>query len=127
VGTAASAVAASRMTPARPRTAYVANYGSGTVTPIRTATGTAGDPITVGTGPGAAAITPNGKIAFVTNLGSGTVTPIRTATGTASDPIPVGTSPIAIAITPNGKTAYTANYGSGRFIPFSFRVYRSRV
>ena len=34
-----------------PVTAYVANYGSGTVTPIATATTTAGPPITVGSRP----------------------------------------------------------------------------
>jgi YVTN family beta-propeller protein len=39
------------------KTAYVLNIGSGTVTPIRTATGTAGTPITVGTEPMAIAIT----------------------------------------------------------------------
>ena len=41
------------------KTAYVANAGSGTVTPIATATGTAGPPITVGSYPGAIAITPD--------------------------------------------------------------------
>ena len=37
--------------PGSPVTAYVANCGSGTVTPIATATNTAGPPITVGSGP----------------------------------------------------------------------------
>ena len=40
-------------------TAYVANSFSGDVTPIDTATGTAGDPIAVGTNPTAIAITPD--------------------------------------------------------------------
>ena len=39
-------------------TAYVVNFGSDTVTPIATATNTAGTPITVGTQPVAIAITP---------------------------------------------------------------------
>jgi YVTN family beta-propeller protein len=38
--------------------AYVANYYSGTVTPIRTATNTTERPVTVGRGPGPIAITP---------------------------------------------------------------------
>ena len=42
---------------ASPVTAYVVNSGSGTVTPIRTATNTAGTAITVGRGPFAIAIT----------------------------------------------------------------------
>ncbi len=44
----------------RPVTAYVVSgsgLGPGAVTPIRTATNTAGPPITVGTGPDAIAIT----------------------------------------------------------------------
>ena len=43
--------------PAIPVTAYVVNAGSGTVTPITTATNTAGTPITTGTYPDAIAIT----------------------------------------------------------------------
>ena len=61
------------------------------MTPISTATNTAGKPIKVGTDPGAIAITPNGKTAYVANDGSGTVTPIDTATNTAGKPIKVGT------------------------------------
>ena len=76
------------------------------MTPIRTATNTAGAPIPVGTGPFDIAITPNGKTAYVLNSAGDTVTPIRTATNTAGPPIPVGNEPFGIAITPNGKTAY---------------------
>jgi YVTN family beta-propeller protein len=95
-------------------TAYVTNSGSGTVTPIGTATNTAGPPITVGTGPGAIAITPDGKTVYVANQLSGTVTPIATATNTAGPPITTGGIPFAIAITPDGKTAYVTNLDSGR-------------
>jgi YVTN family beta-propeller protein len=59
------------------KTAYVPDAGAGTVTPIRTATNTAGPPIAVGTGPFAIAITPDGTTAYVTNDGSGTVTRSR--------------------------------------------------
>jgi YVTN family beta-propeller protein len=41
-------------------TAYVANYNSGTVSPIDLAIDTAGTPITVGTKPIAIAIVPSG-------------------------------------------------------------------
>ncbi len=44
--------------PAHTVTAYVVNSGSGTVTPISTATNTAGKAIKVGPGPVAIAITP---------------------------------------------------------------------
>ena len=53
--------------PAIPVTAYVTNSGSGTVTPIRTATSTAAIPVAVGSDPGAIAITPDGTTAYVTN------------------------------------------------------------
>ncbi len=79
--------------PGSPVTAYVANGGSDTVTPIATATNTAGPPITVGSEPLAIAITPDGKTAYVANGGSGTVTPIATATNTAGPPITVGKRP----------------------------------
>ena len=48
-------------------TAYVANEGAGTVTPIATATNTAGRPITTGSDrdPDAIAITPDGTTAYV--------------------------------------------------------------
>jgi YVTN family beta-propeller protein len=87
-------------------TAYIANYSSGTVTPINLATNTPGKPIPVGGSPAAIAITPDGKTAYVANSSSGTVTPINLATNTPGKPIRVGRSPVWIAITPDGKTAY---------------------
>ena len=51
--------------------AYVVNAGSGTVTPIRTATNTALKPIKTGRLPQAIAITPDGKTAYATNTRSG--------------------------------------------------------
>ena len=56
-------------------TAYVANFTSGTVTPINTATNTTEPVIGVGADPQKVAITPNGATAYVTNRGSNTVTP----------------------------------------------------
>jgi YVTN family beta-propeller protein len=73
---------------------------SNTVTPISTASNTAGRPIPTGVSPRAIAITPNGKTAYVANDSSDTVTPIQTATNTAGKPIPVGKTPWFIAITP---------------------------
>ena len=58
------------------------------VTPINTATNTAGNPITVaqptqiGIGPDAIAITSNGKSAYVASFSGAAVIPIRTATNT---------------------------------------------
>ena len=103
-----------------PASAYVANAGDGTVTPIDLATGTPGSPITVGHGGGLdwtqIAITPDGKTAYVTDAGDGTVTPITVATDTTGVPITVGQGAAGIAITPDGKTAYVAN-GSDTVTP----------
>ena len=92
---AASAWAASS------HTAYVANQ-AGSVTPIDTATNTAGTAIGVGSNPSEVAITPDGKTAYVTNGSANNVTPINVATNTKGTPIPVGGGPVAIAITPTG-------------------------
>ena len=62
------------------------------MTPITTATNTAGKPIKVGKAPIWIAITPNGQTAYVANFGSDTVTPITTATNTPGKPIRVGPS-----------------------------------
>ena len=93
------------------------NTTSGTVTPITTATGTAGPPITVGKYPMSIAITPNGQTAYVANYGSGTVTAIATATDRVTAQIEVGRMPQAVLVTPDGKTAYVANFGSNSVSP----------
>jgi YVTN family beta-propeller protein len=86
------------------------------VTPIATATNTAGAPIPVGTTP--IAIAPDRSTAYVANQ-AGTVTRIITATNTAGPPITVGSLPYAIAITPDGNTAYVANFNSDTVTPIT--------
>jgi YVTN family beta-propeller protein len=104
-GTAFSSGVAITIT--RPLTAYVANEGDDTVTPIDTATNTAETPITGLTNPFDIALTPNGSTAYVTNFLGNTVTPINLATQTAGSPITVGTDSLwDIAISPDGTTAY---------------------
>ena len=94
------------------------------MTPITTATNTAGTPITTGydSEPSAIAITPDGTTAYDANENLGTVTPITTGTNTAGPPITVGSVgsyPDAIAITPDGTTAYVANEYSGTVTPIT--------
>jgi len=114
-GTAGAAASPACRT--HPVIAYVVNQMSGTVTPIRTATNTAGKAINVQKYPYAIAITPNGKTAYVASTLLGTVTPIRTATGNVGKPIKVGQGPEVIAITPNGRTAYVVSEASGTVTP----------
>jgi YVTN family beta-propeller protein len=96
---------------------YVANAGSGTVTPVTAATGMAGTPIRVGTAPDALAVSADGSMLYVANGGSGTITPVATATGTAGTAIRVGTVPDALAVSSDGSTLYVANGGSGTITP----------
>jgi YVTN family beta-propeller protein len=95
----------------RDPTAFVANSGDNTVTPIDLTTKVAGSPIAVGTKPEGIAITPNGATAYVVNAGDNTVTPIDTVTLTPGTAIPLGPNPggnFSIAIAPDGTTAYVA-------------------
>src|SRR5262249_20937811 len=84
------------------------SLGSGTLTPIRVATSTAGPTINVGKAPADLVITPDGKTAYVlhsvlslTGTVPGWITPVNLATGTSGTPIPVGLFPLDIAITPS--------------------------
>ncbi len=95
------------------KTIYVANAGSGTVTPITTRNKSARQAITVGSDPDAIAITPDGKTVYVANAGANTVSPIKVGDDSAETAIPVGYSPDAIAISPDGATVYVANDDSG--------------
>ena len=103
---------------ARSVTAYVANSGSGTVTPITTATNTAGPPITVG-----ATRTPSRSRRTArpptssTRLGHGDPDRDRHQHRRAADH--GRQRPLGIAITPDGKTAYVANTGSGTVTPIA--------
>src|ERR1700689_5044465 len=81
-GLARPAVSRNQVGPSAPApgsspTVYVADFGSDTVTPISTATNTAGPPITVGNSPYNLAITPDGKTVYVGDGNStDTITPI---------------------------------------------------
>ena len=102
--------------PGSPVTAYVANDGSGTVTPIATATNTAGPPITVGNDPchrdhaGR-----QDRLRRQRRLGHGDPDRDRHQHRRAADH--GRERPYAIAITPDGKTAYVANVGLGHGDP----------
>jgi DNA-binding beta-propeller fold protein YncE len=103
-------------------TAYVVSNSTDAVVPVNTATHAVGAPITVGSGPSAIAIAPDGATAYVadegtTNTSPGFVTPIDLSTNTAGTAIPVGSGPDAVAITPDGGTAYVGNYNDSTITP----------
>lgn len=111
-------------------TVYVANAAGNTVTPIRTASNTAGRPIRVGPVPVRIAISPDGQTAYVVGSGSMlpdapapvTLTPIHTATNKPGRVIRVCVPEnpadlVAIAITPDSRTIYVSCLEAGLVVP----------
>jgi DNA-binding beta-propeller fold protein YncE len=97
------------------RTVYVANSEGSAVTPIDTATDTAGSPIrtAVNAGPPVITIAPDGKTAYILGGRRGgpvvtsVITPISTAANVAGRPIDLGKVAVqAMTISPDSRTAY---------------------
>ena len=80
--------------------AYVANYGSNSVSVINTSTNTVSTTVTVGSSPYGVAINPAGTYAYVANHGSNTVSVINTSTNTVSATVTVGSGPFGDHIQP---------------------------
>ena len=85
--------------------------GAGEVTPVSTATNTAGAPIMVSPDGDvtAIAVTPGGTTAYAALGFNDEVVPIDTATRDAQTPIPVGVHPALLAVTRDGSTLYVVN------------------
>ena len=104
-------------------TIYAASKGQ--ITPVWTATRTAGAPIgdnVESQDQAVLAATPDGKTLYVADTEMGWVTPISTATGVPGRPIKVGQTLLRIAITPNGRGFHVAAVRGvrGRFRGWSF-------
>jgi YVTN family beta-propeller protein len=109
------------------RTAYVANKGSNSVTPIDVATNTAGTPIPVPGPPIEMEISPDGKTGYVAIAGSSpeidevmpfdlTATPVKVGSPIKLKP---GAQPHWIAFTPDGRTAYVVGNGNSTVTPIT--------
>jgi len=96
-------------------TAYVSNYSDNTITPVDTATDTAGPPIGVGSGPDGMVVA--GGDLFVANNNSNNVTVIDTTTNAVIKTIQVGSIAADVAATPDGKTVWVTNFGDGTVQP----------
>lgn len=97
------------------RDAYVADYGSGSVSVVDLGTNAVVATVAVGEKPRDVAITPDGRFAYVTNEAGSTVSVIDAASNAVVGTIPlsVGAEPRGIAISPNGQTAWVADFGDG--------------
>jgi hyaluronoglucosaminidase len=92
------------------KTAYVTDGGAGTVTPIHTATNTAGPPIKVSAGdrfPLDLVITADGKTVYVALANSKLVVPIDTATNKPGTPF----------TTPQGASWLDINSALSQLLP----------
>ena len=88
---------------------YTSNATSDDVSPIDTATNTAGAAIPVGATPLDVALTPDGTRAYVPNQNSDNVSVIDTTSNTLAATIPLMTNPGAAVVTPDGATAYVTD------------------
>ncbi|WP_351237358.1 serine/threonine-protein kinase [Streptomyces sp. NPDC002133] len=96
------------------RRGYVANFTSGSVSVIDTATHrTVGNPIPVGDTPEGVDVSPDGRRVYVTNSSSASVSVIdATRNRTVGSPIPVGDTPEGVDVSPDGRRVYVANGSS---------------
>jgi YVTN family beta-propeller protein len=99
------------------RTAYVANFGSSSLTPIDLATGTAGAPIDLGdynAAPQGPALSPDGQTLYVSEYGPNYVRQVPLSNPGASTAIDLqavffNPRPQMVAVSPDGQTAYVPN------------------
>jgi DNA-binding beta-propeller fold protein YncE len=95
-------------------TAYVLNASDSTITPVTTATFTAGTAFSAGvSSPIFIAVTPDGKSIVTEGDASDNVAVISTTNTNNVQTVPVGNGPNGIAILPNGSAAYVANTTDG--------------
>src|ERR1039458_6662981 len=92
--------------------AYVANFGSNTVSVIDTSNNTVSAKVVVGGCPYDVAITPDGTRAYVVRDNANSVWAIDTSSNTVVAKVTVADTPGAIAITPDGTRAYVVSVGT---------------
>lgn len=87
------------------RRGYTANIGSGSITELDIAGGTATRTLSVAPATEGIAVTPDGREVWVGSNGAHTVTVVDTETWRAVDTLPAAGLPYRVAISPDGETA----------------------
>ena len=94
--------------------AYVLNAGDSTITPIDTATFTAGTAFSAGVSvPIFVAVTPDGQSIVTAGASSNTLAVISTANTANVKTVNVGSSPQGVVVLPDSSAVYVANQGGG--------------
>jgi len=106
-------IATVTVTPQKAGLAYISNYGSNTVSVLRTTSNTIVATIPVGAGPWAVSVSPDDSRVYVTNNIGGTVSVINTATNAVIATVAVGSNPDGICVSPDGSRVYVTNLNSG--------------
>jgi predicted alpha-1,2-mannosidase len=99
------------------KSAWVTNYGEGTIQQIDLATLRAQKAIAVGRAPQGLAISPDGATVYVVNQNDNTLTAVDTRTANVGVPITVGAKPLSIVLSRDGRMAYVGNEGSSSVTP----------
>ena len=105
------------------KTALVADFGDGTVTPLTLPSLTPGPPVEVGSGPVAVVIAPDNDLALVADFQTSTVTPLALAHMTTLPAIAVSGNPTDIALSPKSITAYVS--GGDSVLPVNLLTLRA--
>jgi YVTN family beta-propeller protein len=93
------------------QTAYVTDFGDGTITPVNPATGAAGTRISVGGNPAGILVARDGNLLVAIASGNDLLE-VDPSSGSVVKSIPVGKSPRWPALTPDGKTVFVPNADS---------------
>lgn len=96
------------------KTGYIVNAGDSTITPIDTASFTAGPAFPAGVStPIFVKVTPDGKSIVTAGVNSNTLAVISTANTASVQTVAVGASPLGVAVLPDSSAAYVANNAAG--------------
>lgn len=106
------------------RRAWTANIGSGSVTAVDLAAGTAGRTVVTGRGPEAIGVSPDGREVWAADRELDRVTVLDAATLDSVASVPTGRFPNRLEFTPDGRTVLVSNAAAGTLGVYDARARR---